>query len=543
MSSDELQKCVRDNLLETVAMRDNADRSGGEDGTLENSLPQPFVESMRTLFDILDDQHTGRVKFSDIERRWHEDEDCTTSGLPPGVLESLRVVTPQDGYLSFSRFCKGLQETSRPPDHQRASGSLISSREEAPPPIPPPPSHQAYQAPQLPYISHPNSGSLKNQDFNGNRKLSNPNYTSTGWLPQKTKPGSAAQPVGLYGGGSMYDVKKSIDGPIYQQHTLLSNNKYHLNGLSHHGDSSRENRNNNVPPSTQIQSFHVSGSNIRAAPLNSPLKNGSKSSNGSSSSSSNGENSSNSRSGFGVQVQKSDIRMGTGGMMSVYGSKVTSSSNTYSKSSHGVPSSQGPPKPPRSLESQNSDNNLNSVDKFNGKSNGSLNQQVRQSNSSHRVDSIINKMEALNTYATSSNTNNSNIHKEKIYDSIASKNRQGVAPVTNGFYVSSNTKSSNSSNQTHPYRKESGQSRQDDADYDHWSSERIKRGSSKPSGSSSSSNGSRAPAALPLSAVLNGYSLQRSQTHSHITTHSLERDSRADARRVSQDSNPGSRVR
>ena len=30
----------------------------------ENGLPQPFVESMRTLFDILDDQSTGRVKFS-----------------------------------------------------------------------------------------------------------------------------------------------------------------------------------------------------------------------------------------------------------------------------------------------------------------------------------------------------------------------------------------------------------------------------------------------------------------------------------------------
>ena len=35
-----------------------------DEGTIENGLPQPFVESMRTLFDILDDQHTGRVKFA-----------------------------------------------------------------------------------------------------------------------------------------------------------------------------------------------------------------------------------------------------------------------------------------------------------------------------------------------------------------------------------------------------------------------------------------------------------------------------------------------
>ena len=46
---------------------------------------------------------------TDIEQRWHEDEDGASSGLPPGVLDSLRTVTPSDGYLSFPRFCKGLQ--------------------------------------------------------------------------------------------------------------------------------------------------------------------------------------------------------------------------------------------------------------------------------------------------------------------------------------------------------------------------------------------------------------------------------------------------
>ncbi|XP_063608606.1 suppressor APC domain-containing protein 2-like [Penaeus indicus] len=71
-----------------------------------DGLPKPFVNAMRTLFDIMDDQRTGYVKFSEIERRWQDDG---TQGMPRGVLGSLRKVTPPDGYLSFERFCAGLQ--------------------------------------------------------------------------------------------------------------------------------------------------------------------------------------------------------------------------------------------------------------------------------------------------------------------------------------------------------------------------------------------------------------------------------------------------
>ena len=44
--------------------------------------------------------------FSEIERRWHEDG---TQGLPQGVLNSLRKVTPSNGLLTFERFCSGLK--------------------------------------------------------------------------------------------------------------------------------------------------------------------------------------------------------------------------------------------------------------------------------------------------------------------------------------------------------------------------------------------------------------------------------------------------
>lgn len=71
-----------------------------------DALPKPFVQSMKTLFDILDDQRTGYVKFIDIEKGWQDDG---SKGLPRGVIESLRKVTPTSGLLTFDRFCAGLK--------------------------------------------------------------------------------------------------------------------------------------------------------------------------------------------------------------------------------------------------------------------------------------------------------------------------------------------------------------------------------------------------------------------------------------------------
>ncbi|XP_013102401.2 suppressor APC domain-containing protein 2 isoform X2 [Stomoxys calcitrans] len=71
-----------------------------------DALPKAFVQSMKTLFDILDDQRTGYVKFVDIEKGWQDDG---SKGLPRGVIESLRKVTPASGLLTFDRFCAGLK--------------------------------------------------------------------------------------------------------------------------------------------------------------------------------------------------------------------------------------------------------------------------------------------------------------------------------------------------------------------------------------------------------------------------------------------------
>lgn len=71
-----------------------------------DALPKQFIKLLRTLFDILDEEHTGFVRFSDIEARW---EDGVVKGLPSGVIIALRKVTPANGYLSFERFVAGLK--------------------------------------------------------------------------------------------------------------------------------------------------------------------------------------------------------------------------------------------------------------------------------------------------------------------------------------------------------------------------------------------------------------------------------------------------
>lgn len=71
-----------------------------------DALPKQFVLSMKKLFDILDDKHSGFVRYADIEKGWQDDG---SKGLPQGVLDSLRRVTPPSGLLSFERFCAGLK--------------------------------------------------------------------------------------------------------------------------------------------------------------------------------------------------------------------------------------------------------------------------------------------------------------------------------------------------------------------------------------------------------------------------------------------------
>ncbi|CAL4078078.1 unnamed protein product, partial [Meganyctiphanes norvegica] len=75
----------------------------------KNHLGPPLGDILplffQQFFRCADENKTAFEKF-EIERRWQDDG---TQGMPLGVLSSLRKVTPPDGYLSFERFCAGLQ--------------------------------------------------------------------------------------------------------------------------------------------------------------------------------------------------------------------------------------------------------------------------------------------------------------------------------------------------------------------------------------------------------------------------------------------------
>ncbi|XP_028575673.1 suppressor APC domain-containing protein 1 isoform X1 [Podarcis muralis] len=80
-------------------------------------LPRPFLRSLRTLFEILDDQRSGTVHVSEIESRWGRGGcgvsppgDSERCPLPGGVLQALQqVAEPCGGYLSFPRLVAGLR--------------------------------------------------------------------------------------------------------------------------------------------------------------------------------------------------------------------------------------------------------------------------------------------------------------------------------------------------------------------------------------------------------------------------------------------------
>ncbi|XP_062446915.1 suppressor APC domain-containing protein 2 [Rhea pennata] len=69
-------------------------------------LPRAFLQSLRTLFDILDDRRRGYVHLREIESRW---QGAEARELPPGVLDGLRQAAPASGYLTFERFVLGLR--------------------------------------------------------------------------------------------------------------------------------------------------------------------------------------------------------------------------------------------------------------------------------------------------------------------------------------------------------------------------------------------------------------------------------------------------
>nr|XP_012639851.2 suppressor APC domain-containing protein 2 [Microcebus murinus] len=111
-----------------MAERGRAPPAPGTEG-----LPRAFLQSLRTLFDILDDRRRGCVHLREIESRW---QGADARELPRGVLEGLRRAAPASGYLTFERFVAGLR-TSLPSAEAGAAPRLRPGR--GPPRAAPPP--------------------------------------------------------------------------------------------------------------------------------------------------------------------------------------------------------------------------------------------------------------------------------------------------------------------------------------------------------------------------------------------------------------------
>ncbi|XP_030775470.1 suppressor APC domain-containing protein 2 [Rhinopithecus roxellana] len=98
-------------------------------------LPRAFLQSLRTLFDILDDRRRGCVHLREIESRW---QGTDARELPRGVLEGLRQVAPASGYLTFERFVAGLRTSLLSADGGPRDPTRAPVRPGDQPPPPPP---------------------------------------------------------------------------------------------------------------------------------------------------------------------------------------------------------------------------------------------------------------------------------------------------------------------------------------------------------------------------------------------------------------------
>ncbi|XP_073872057.1 suppressor APC domain-containing protein 2 isoform X3 [Macaca fascicularis] len=97
-------------------------------------LPRAFLQSLRTLFDILDDRRRGCVHLREIESRW---QGTDARELPCGVLEGLRQVAPASGYLTFERFVAGLRTSLLSADGGPRDPTRAPARPGDQPPPPP----------------------------------------------------------------------------------------------------------------------------------------------------------------------------------------------------------------------------------------------------------------------------------------------------------------------------------------------------------------------------------------------------------------------
>ncbi|XP_067865564.1 suppressor APC domain-containing protein 2-like isoform X1 [Heterodontus francisci] len=88
----------------------------------QRCLPRTFLLSLRTLFDILDQEGRGSVDLREIESRWRG-ESSREPALPPGLMPCLRRVAAPSGRLTFPRLLAGIRTALQQESESQGPGA------------------------------------------------------------------------------------------------------------------------------------------------------------------------------------------------------------------------------------------------------------------------------------------------------------------------------------------------------------------------------------------------------------------------------------
>lgn len=128
-----------------------------EENPFIHGMSRQFVDALQQLFNVMDSESLGTIKYVDLAAQWEEDE--VDPYFPKGLIACLAKVTLPNGLLTFDRFCAGIKlcllknqveineskvEANSTLNDSRTSDSLLSSTLDRPSsepkiPAPPPP--------------------------------------------------------------------------------------------------------------------------------------------------------------------------------------------------------------------------------------------------------------------------------------------------------------------------------------------------------------------------------------------------------------------
>lgn len=78
-----------------------------EENPFIHGMSSQFVQALQQLFEVLDTDQSGTIRYFDLASQW--EEDTTDPYFPKGLVACLAKVTLPNGLLTFDRFCAGIK--------------------------------------------------------------------------------------------------------------------------------------------------------------------------------------------------------------------------------------------------------------------------------------------------------------------------------------------------------------------------------------------------------------------------------------------------